>query len=557
MRTDGDWVIPHYGGRPWLERPPLPFWLTLPVLSALGDHATSYRLTSALVGLGCVLTVGWVASLWFGRGVGLLSGVALATLHLFNHYAAGPEAEIFLCAAVTACIATFAYLEFRLRNGPGADREPWLLGRRPLALLAFFVLLGLTNLVKGLFFGDAFVILPAAVYLLWGERPLSYVRRYVWLPGWLAFAACGAAWAVAAYARHPDVVDLWLSDYRGRLDQGFMREPAYYYAMNLPWALIPWTLPALAALALTWRRALTQGRTPERFLWCWALVPLIFLSIPQGKHRHYLLPAVAPWAILGALGAERLWRLLREAAWLKSPWRVPLAVGVAAEVAIYLFVPAPLCVPALCLCPVLVALAWLALSRPNPWAAGTATFAWVCLVSWAAHAEPRLFEDRYADDRDFLAAALARQEEGGEALLVLDDWGPLDASWSLFYLDGRARLLHNVSFLLDERVAGGPEVLVVARRLRAPALAAYGSSELLFESHHSRGEEAGTEYRLGLYRVRVEAPRHAGPPAYVSPMQATGRAPGPWLRPTDVRAQSPPPSSSSAPTGGLAGASGR
>src|SRR5689334_13249081 len=34
MRADGDWVIPHYGGRPWLERPPLPFWLTLPFVAA-------------------------------------------------------------------------------------------------------------------------------------------------------------------------------------------------------------------------------------------------------------------------------------------------------------------------------------------------------------------------------------------------------------------------------------------------------------------------------------------------------------------------------------------
>src|SRR5262249_61538522 len=39
MRADGDWVIPHYGGRPWLERPPLPFWLTLPLPHLLRPHA--------------------------------------------------------------------------------------------------------------------------------------------------------------------------------------------------------------------------------------------------------------------------------------------------------------------------------------------------------------------------------------------------------------------------------------------------------------------------------------------------------------------------------------
>src|SRR4051812_19078584 len=49
MRADGDWVIPHYGGRPWLERPPLPFWLTLPVVRLAGDVPAAYRLPPLLV----------------------------------------------------------------------------------------------------------------------------------------------------------------------------------------------------------------------------------------------------------------------------------------------------------------------------------------------------------------------------------------------------------------------------------------------------------------------------------------------------------------------------
>src|SRR3954447_12919382 len=132
MRADGDWVIPHYGRRVWLERPPLPFWLTIPVLEVFGDGPASFRLASALAGCVCVLLVGWIASAWYGRGVGLLGGVALATLRQFNHYAAGPEAEIFLCAAVLAPMALFVHLEFRLRPVEG---ESWLIGKRPWALL--------------------------------------------------------------------------------------------------------------------------------------------------------------------------------------------------------------------------------------------------------------------------------------------------------------------------------------------------------------------------------------------------------------------------------------
>src|SRR6267378_580526 len=55
MRGDGDWVIPHYGGRPWLERPPLPFWLSVPVVAAVGDGPAAYRLASILAAVPCVL----------------------------------------------------------------------------------------------------------------------------------------------------------------------------------------------------------------------------------------------------------------------------------------------------------------------------------------------------------------------------------------------------------------------------------------------------------------------------------------------------------------------
>src|SRR5262245_41139097 len=67
MLSDGDWIIPHYGGRPWLERPPLPFWLTLPIVAVLGDNALAYRLAPLVVALPCILLCAWIGALMFGR----------------------------------------------------------------------------------------------------------------------------------------------------------------------------------------------------------------------------------------------------------------------------------------------------------------------------------------------------------------------------------------------------------------------------------------------------------------------------------------------------------
>src|SRR5207244_2391048 len=89
----------------------------------------------------------------------------------------------------------------------------------------------------------------------------------------------------------------------------------------------------------TWPRLRGQGRTPERFLWCWALLPLFLLSLAQGKHHHYLLHALAPWAILAALGAVRLWEWLRQWSWYRAPWLVLLTVVLPGEAALAVLAP--------------------------------------------------------------------------------------------------------------------------------------------------------------------------------------------------------------------------
>src|SRR5262249_23903456 len=100
MLVDHDWIIPHYGGRPWLERPPLPQWLTA-IPAALSGHPErvwSMRLGPVLAGFFIVLTVGWLTGPLFGRGIGVLSGAILATMRECQIYATAPECDIFLCA---------------------------------------------------------------------------------------------------------------------------------------------------------------------------------------------------------------------------------------------------------------------------------------------------------------------------------------------------------------------------------------------------------------------------------------------------------------------------
>ena len=200
MLADGDWLLPKVGGEPWLERPPVPDWFICGVYAVAGtsDNDAVARLAAVLVAVPIVLLVAGIASRFYGRAAGLIAGGIFATMHELYSYASNPEADIFLCLIVTATVAAFAHLEFGPRaNRPGESGS--FFGGRPWLVLVFFLLLGATNLAKGLIFGTMMAGLPVAGYLLW-NRSWGQMKRYVWLWGWLA-AAGGRARVARGDAR--------------------------------------------------------------------------------------------------------------------------------------------------------------------------------------------------------------------------------------------------------------------------------------------------------------------------------------------------------------------
>lgn len=561
MLATHDWVIPTYGGRPWLERPPLPHWITaLPAsLFGAGEQVWTYRLGSHLAGILCVLMTAWMGAVWFGRNMGLLCGAVLATMFEFYLYSTNSESDISLCLIVTTAMTLFVHLEFNLRPAPVWESKGFL-GKRPWPLLCFFLCLGLTNMAKGLFFGSFFVTLPVGAYLLGnfvgssnagdrgGATPTPHgvglasstagvawsgLRRYLWLWGWLACAAAAAAWAVAAWLRYPDIVDLWYSDYMGRMNQGYMREPAFYYFVQLPAILAPWLVPALIGLVLTARAALRPGSV-ARFLWCWAWLPILFFSIPQGKHHHYLLHGVTPWAILAALGARRLWMALTEAPrWIRHPLGPVLLLGAGGDVAMYLLrhkIPgADSLVPAaMVVWPVAVTLLWLGARHAQPAVAFTTVFgallAFYCL-SWVYRTD---YLSQYADDTAFIRRT-RDTVPADRPIYVKCDLHPLNGSWLLFYLGERTAFLHNLSFLRDANIHDHT-IYIVGRLFDEDELKKYGDPALADVSAHTRGQvNERDRYALFRFTYRDDLARVPAATVRITPCQATGRALGPFL----------------------------
>ncbi len=479
MLGNHDWLVPRYGDAPWLERPPLPQWISCAICAVLGhcDSEWNIRVGSALAGLITVLLTVWIAGRLFGRGVGIVSGLALATMYNFVRYSTLAEADIFLAPIVAGALGLLAYTEI-IRMPQENERDSFV-GRRPWCVLGFFVLLGMTNLVKGLVFGTVIVLAPVGIYLLWNLRWQS-IARYLWLWGWLVFFAVALPWPLLVYQVHPDVLEVWKFDLVGRLNNHYLAQPPWYYFECLLWVPQPWTFLALLGMGLSFKKLWKGGSPAQRFVWCWAWMPLLVFSLSQGKHHHYMLHYLAPWAILAAQGTVWVWQKVFER------WQ---------------------------------------LQRPAAALVGGFALLFVLYGTFFIYKGAYLHRSR--EDTAFLHE-VRRTVPLDKPLMINSADEALEGLRMQFYIGDSVYFLHNLSFVLDNRVPTS-EVYVVTRFSRRPELEKYGQVEPLARCKYSRRETSAAD-RWTLFRLhlRDDLPRKRAD-VHISPMQAMYRAPGPTL----------------------------
>jgi 4-amino-4-deoxy-L-arabinose transferase-like glycosyltransferase len=480
------------------------------------DQEWNVRIAPALAGLLTVLITTWLAGRLFGRVVAILSGLMLATMYNFLRYSTLAEADIMLAPIVASALSFFAYIEL-LRVPTEADSNNQV-GVRPWCVLGFFVLLGMTNLVKGLVFGTVIAVAPIIVFRLWqaerkyvlyflalllwafvakkiglgaaiGMGPLCLFvlcklmcfTRYVWIWGWLAFAAVALPWPLLVYDRYPDALEVWKYDLVGRLSGNYLGEPAWYYFQCLTWVTQPWSIIAFVGLAVTWRNVWNEGSAAHRFVWCWAWMPILVFSLSDGKHHHYMLHYLAPWAILAAQGTVWTWQKLAER--------------------------------------------W-AIGRPAVVLVGG--FACLFLLYSVGFAYKGTYLHRSRDDTAFLFAA-REMVPRDQALMINSADEALEGLRMQFYLGDRGiYFLHNLTFVRDERVRS-PDIYVVTRYNRLPLLKQYGQVEPMLQCKQAR-RETSKEDRWTLFHVHLRDDlERKSASVRITPMQAMYREPGPDL----------------------------
>jgi 4-amino-4-deoxy-L-arabinose transferase-like glycosyltransferase len=290
MHRAGEWVTPTLQGQPWLEKPPLFYWLAGGAFSMLGETEAAARLPSVVATLLLVGVTALFGARLYGSAAGLHAGLVAGTSVLTFAYGHAASMDMLLAATVTVAI------------GLGGLH---VLGQAgPRAVVVAAAAAGLATLAKG----PLGLLLPALVLgaHLVATRDLRPLRGLLSIPGVVAFLVVAAPWYVAILAdQGRRFVEVFILDHNVERFTSTIHHhagPAWFYLPVLLAGLFPWSGLAVPALV----RVDPRGSRPDLFVLLWLVLPLVFFSLAGSKLPGYVLPCVPPLAILVGRTADRM-----------------------------------------------------------------------------------------------------------------------------------------------------------------------------------------------------------------------------------------------------------
>ncbi len=306
MLVSGNYLTPAYRGEPFIEKPPLPYWLMAGSMRVFGANAFGARFPSVLAGAASCVLLYLIAKAMFDRKTGLAAVAVYGTSFL---------AFLILRAALMDSVLVLLLLVsfygfWRILAGD-ASRLPWLM---------LYGAAGLTFLTK--YLAGVAIIGIAALATLALTRKWEILKKARIPTGVALFAAIAAAWFVPAYfATDGEVFKVFWEHNVGRATSAMQGHsgPLFYYVVLLPLIFFPWFSFLPAALARR-KQNIAPGSERWWFLVSWAGGTLLLFSIVSTKLPHYVFPAVPALSILvGSLLCDSEERRQALAGW-KGPF---------------------------------------------------------------------------------------------------------------------------------------------------------------------------------------------------------------------------------------------
>lgn len=292
IMQSGDYFHFFDHGRPYLDKPPLTFWLTALSFRLFGVATWSYKLPSVLFSLLAVIGTERLASLLHNRRTGELAALVFASaqaVFLMNN-----DVKIDMYMIAPMVLGTWLLVK-------------WLRGGRWFHFLGGAMLLGVGMLAKGPLAVVAPGLAIGADILL--RRDWAALFRWQWLLLLPIIGLVTAPWAVGQYEQYgwKGVEFFYWTQSFGRVTGQSEWEndaTAFFFVHTFAWAFIPWTALFLWAFAMKGYeivkgrfKLLKQG---EAIAFGGFLLVFIALSLSRYKLPHYIFVTFPFAAILVA-----------------------------------------------------------------------------------------------------------------------------------------------------------------------------------------------------------------------------------------------------------------
>lgn len=298
-----DWITPHLNGSPYLNKPPLLYWLIAISTSIFGSTEFAARLPVGLTGwLGIVIAWKWTRELWGinpSRVCALMLSVTLGWF-VFTH-------QILIDVLLGTLLLSSNYFLWRSLYQPRSRIYWW----------GTYISLALCVLTKG-FIGIVFPLLGCSALVVL-HRDLKIIKRIKLYRGLVLVFALILPWFVAVEWANPGFWHYFIVN--EHFDRIFDRRfpPDYevskvsaigYLAITACWCF-PWILFLPSVVKSTWqewhRGFLSRSSIRDRqhsdgiFLLAVAAILPVALFLPLSSRLiYYSIPAIPPYIMLCA-----------------------------------------------------------------------------------------------------------------------------------------------------------------------------------------------------------------------------------------------------------------